>query len=100
MDQYLEYAAQPGSNVPQALPRQRLAVLSPIWRAPPLTLEYPDGDVHTLVGWSGSAPGEACGLQVFLTQPTPATPAGCGTTGPARVAHPARGSRSWPWPRT
>ena len=43
MDQYLDYEVRPGSNVPQGLPRQRLAVLSPIWRAPALTLEYPRG---------------------------------------------------------
>ena len=30
-------------QLPQGLPRQRLAVLSPIWQAPALTLEYPDG---------------------------------------------------------
>jgi hypothetical protein len=75
MDQYLEYEVRPGSNVPQGLPRQRLAVLSPIWRAPALTLTYPDGEVRTLVGWSGSAPGEACDLQVFWTRHAAGTPA-------------------------
>jgi hypothetical protein len=75
MDQYLDYEVRPGSNVPQGLPRQRLAVLSPIWRAPALTLEYPQGEVHTLVGWSGSAPGAPCGLKVFWTRHEPAAPA-------------------------
>ena len=75
MDQYLEYEVRPGSNVPQGLPRQRLAVLSPIWRAPALTLKYPQGEVHTLVGWSGSAPGAPCDLQVFWTRHEPAAPA-------------------------
>ena len=65
MEQHLEYAVRPGSNVPQGLPRQRLAVLSPIWRAPALTLDYPDGEVCTLMGWSGSDPGAPCDLQVF-----------------------------------
>ena len=65
--EYLEYEVRPGSNVAQGLPRQRLVVLSPIWRAPALTLEYPDGEVHTLVGWSGSAPrGPSCDLQDLL----------------------------------
>lgn len=72
MDQYLEYEVRPGSNVPQGLPRQRLVVLSPIWRAPALTLEYPDGEVRILMGWSGSDPGAPCGLQVFWTRQEPA----------------------------
>ena len=38
MQQYLEYEVRPRSNVPQGLPRQRLPVLSPVWRGPPLTL--------------------------------------------------------------
>ena len=75
MDQYLEYEVRPGSNVPQGLPRQRLPVLSPIWRAPALTLTYPDGEVRTLTGWSGSAPGAPCGLMVFWTRPEPEAPA-------------------------
>ena len=75
MHEHLEYEVRPGSNVPQGLPRQRLPVLSPIWRGPALTLEYPDGEVRTLVGWSGSAPGEPCGLMVFWTRHEPAAPA-------------------------
>ena len=75
MDQYLEYEVRPGSNVPQGLPRLRLPVLSPIWRGPGLTLEYPDGEVRTLVGWSGSGPGESCGLKVFWTRHEPTAPA-------------------------
>ncbi|MBM4300012.1 MAG: hypothetical protein FJ121_00545 [Deltaproteobacteria bacterium] len=74
MEQHLEYEVRPGSNVPQGLPRQRLAVLSPIWRAPALTLSYPDGEVHTLMGWSGSAPGAPCDLQVFWTRYEPTAP--------------------------
>jgi len=75
MDQYLEYEVRPGGNVPQGLPRQRLLVLSPIWRAPALTLEYPHGEVRTLMGWSGSDPGAPCDLQVFWTRHEPAAPA-------------------------
>jgi hypothetical protein len=75
MDQYLEYAVRPGSNVPQGLPRQRLVVLSPIWRARVLTLEYSDGEVHTLMGWSGADPGIPCDLRVFWTRHEPGAPA-------------------------
>jgi hypothetical protein len=72
MKRYLEYEVKPGSNVAQGLPRQCLAVLSPIWQAPALTLEYPDGEVYTLVGWSGSAPGAPCNLRIFWTRHEPA----------------------------
>jgi hypothetical protein len=75
MHQYLEYEVRPGSNVAQGLPRQRLAVLSPIWRAPALTLKYPDGEVRTLMGWSGSAPGAPCDLKIFWTRHEPTAPA-------------------------
>jgi hypothetical protein len=100
MHQYLEYEVRPGSNVPQGLPRQRLAVLSPIWRAPALTLKYPDGEDHTLMGWSGSAPGAPCDLQVFWTRHTPAAPvvalaiggdAGVRHFGPGGADDPAQG---------
>jgi hypothetical protein len=75
MSRFLEYAVRPGSNVAQGLPRQRLAVLSPIWQGPALTLEYPDGEVRTLMGWSGDRPGAPCELRVFWTRHTPAAPA-------------------------
>jgi len=75
MNSFLEYEVRPGSNLAQGLPRQRLAVLSPIWRAPALTLTYPDGEVRTLMGWSGSAPGVPCDLQIFWTRHEPAAPA-------------------------
>ncbi len=75
MQQYLDYEVKPGTNVAQGLPRQRLAVLSPIWRGPALRLEYPDGEVQTLVGWSGAAPGGPCEVRVFWTRPEPAAPA-------------------------
>jgi hypothetical protein len=75
MESFLDYEVEPGSNVAQGLPRQRLAVLSPVWRGPSLTLEYPHGEVHTLVGWSGSAPGAPCDLRVFWTRHEPTGPA-------------------------
>jgi len=75
MEEFLEYEVKPGTNVPQGLPRQRLVVLSPVWRGPDLTLEYPDGETYTLVGWSGSAPGVPCDLQVFWTRSEPDAPA-------------------------
>ncbi|MHB9073194.1 MAG: hypothetical protein ACYC6G_06695 [Desulfobaccales bacterium] len=75
MNHFLEYEVKPGSNVAQGLPGQYLAVLSPVFRAPALTLEYPDGEVYTLVGWSGSAPGAPCDIQVFWTRHKPTAPA-------------------------
>lgn len=75
MHLYIDYEVKPGSNVAQGLPRLRLAVLSPVWRAPALSLAYPDGEVYTLVGWSGSAPGVPCDLQVFWTRHKPTAPA-------------------------
>ena len=72
---FLDYEVRPGSNVAQGLPRQRLAVLSPIWQGPALTREYPDGEVRTLTGWSGDGPGAPCELRVFWTRHTPAAPA-------------------------
>ena len=107
MHQYLEYEVRPGSNVPQGLPRQRLPVLSPIWRGPALTLEYPDGEVRTLVGWSGSAPGESCDLKIFWTRHELTAPAvalaiggdaGVRHLGLAAPKNSPRGCRSWPWP--
>ena len=71
----LEYEVTPGKNVPQGLPRLRLAVLSAVWRGAALRLEYPDGIVHTLVGWSGPGEGGPCELRVFWTQPGPEGPA-------------------------
>lgn len=75
MEQYLEYEVKPGTNVSQGLARQLLLVLSPIWRGQALTLEYPDGEVYTLLGWSGAAPGEPCELRVFWTRQAPTEPA-------------------------
>ena len=98
--QHLEYEVRPGSNVPQGLPRQRLMVLSPIWRGPGLTLKYPHGEVRTLVGWSGSAPGAPCDLQVFWTRHEPQAPAvalaiggdaGVRHFGPGAAADPVQG---------
>jgi hypothetical protein len=75
MNPYLAYEVKPGNNVAQGLPRQHLAVLSLIWQGPGLTLEYPDGEVYTLVGWSGPDPGSPCGLQVFWTRHAASAPA-------------------------
>ncbi len=74
---FLEYEVCPGANVPSGLPRQHLSVLSPIWRGPALSLEYPDGEVHNLRGWTGSGPGGPCDLQVFWTRHRPGAPAVC-----------------------
>jgi hypothetical protein len=94
MKQFLEYEVKPGSNAAQGLPRQRLAVLSPVWRAPALILEYPDGEVYTLVGWSGSSPGVPCDIQVFWTRHKPTAPAvALAIGGDAGVRHCGPGDR-------
>ena len=77
MKNFLEYEVHACANVPAGLPRQRLAVLSPIWRGHELRLEYPDFTVHLLQGWCGPEPGEPCDLQVFWTRPQPQGPAVC-----------------------
>src|SRR4030042_3484460 len=91
----LEYEVTPGKNVPQGLRRLRLAVLSAVWRGAALRLEYPDGEVHTLVGWSGPGAGGPCELRVFWTRPGPGGPAGAlaigGGGGGRQVFPPGRG---------
>lgn len=77
MKYLIDYEVSSGANVPQGLPRQLLAVLSPIWRGLALRLEYPDGEVHTLVGWSGPDKGSPCELRVFWTRHQPGAPAVC-----------------------
>ncbi|MHB8069761.1 MAG: hypothetical protein ACYDIC_17855 [Desulfobaccales bacterium] len=77
MEIFLEYEVHPCANVPGGLPRQRLAVLSPIWRGECLRLAYPDGAVHLLQGCSGSEEVEPCGLRVFWTRHQSQTPAVC-----------------------
>jgi hypothetical protein len=71
----LPYEVKPGENLPGGLPRQFLVVLSPIWRGPALAIEYPDGDIETLWGRTGS--GEPCEVRVFWTRENPRGPAVC-----------------------
>lgn len=87
MEKYLEYEVHPCVNVPGGLPRQRLAVLSPIWRGDGLRLAYPDGAVHNLQGCCGKE--EPCGLRVFWTRHQPQAPAVCLALGGDR------GLRDW-----
>jgi len=103
MKPYLEYEVRPGSNVAQGLPRQHLTVLSPVWRGPALTLKYPDGEVYSLVGWSGSGPGVPCDLQVFWTRHESTAPAvALAIGGDAGVRHfkpgvPDEGAQGFPF---
>jgi hypothetical protein len=71
----LDYEVKPGKNFPPGLPRQSLVVLSPVWRGSALHLEYPDGEVETLVG--RGVGGEPCEVQVFWTRENPQGPAVC-----------------------
>jgi hypothetical protein len=94
MNQYIEYEVKPGGKVSQGLRRQRLAVLSPVWQAAALTLEYPDGEVYTLMGWSGSGPGTPCDLHVFWTRHEHTAPAvALAIGGDAGVRHCGPGER-------
>lgn len=67
----IEYEVIPSDNVPAGMARLTLAVLSPVWRGPSLELEYPDGEVRTLVGWQGAGAGQAAELRVFWTRAEP-----------------------------
>jgi hypothetical protein len=71
----LDYEVKPGDHLPGGLPRQSLVVLSPVWRGPALTIEYPDGDTETL--WGRTARGEPCEVQVFWTRQDPGGPPVC-----------------------
>lgn len=77
MQYYIEYEVIPCANVPEGLAPLTLAVLSPVWRGPSLELEYPDGEVRTLVGWSGSGTGHPAELRVFWTRHEPGGPPVC-----------------------
>jgi len=77
MENFLDYEVLPCDNVPAGLPRQRLVVLSPIWRGESLRLEYPDGAVHLIQGLCGSGEEGPCDLQVFWTRHQPQAPAVC-----------------------
>lgn len=71
----VEYEVRPGENLPEGLPRQRLVVLSPIWRGPTLRLEYPDREVEILAGCDEG--GQPCNVQVFWTRKDPDGPPVC-----------------------
>lgn len=50
MQYIIDYEVLPSGNVPEGMARLELTVLSPVWRGSSLELEYPDGEVRTLVG--------------------------------------------------
>ncbi|MBM4275938.1 MAG: hypothetical protein FJ134_15985 [Deltaproteobacteria bacterium] len=75
----IEFEVASGPDVPGGLPRQVVPLLSPLWRGPALRLEYPDGAVHTVVGWrqgrdGAGFPGE---LQIFWTRHDLSAPPVC-----------------------
>lgn len=77
MHYIIGYEVRPCGNVPEGMARVELTVLSPVWRGLSLELEYPDGEVHTLVGWQGSGAGEPAELRVFWTRRAPGGPPVC-----------------------
>jgi len=74
---FLDYEVMPGDNVPGGLPVLRLAVLSPVWQGQSLSFEYPNGDRHTVIGWSEAGGGSPCGVRVFWTRHQAQGPAVC-----------------------
>lgn len=72
---YLYYHVRPHEHLPDGMRPVTLAVLSPVWEGPALTLTYPDGWEQTLIGWT--ARGQACGLKIFWTQGPEAGPTVC-----------------------
>ncbi|MDD2902739.1 MAG: hypothetical protein PHU44_09935, partial [Syntrophales bacterium] len=77
MKSFIDYEVSACPNVPAGLPRQRLTVLSPIWRGRTLRLEYPDGTVHVLKVCSGPDAEGLEELRVFWTRHQPEAPAAC-----------------------
>lgn len=77
MQYIIQYEVIPSGNVPEGMARLELIVLSPIWRGLSLDLEYPDGEVRTLVGWSGAGAGSPAELRVFWTRHEPGGPPVC-----------------------
>lgn len=73
----IEYEVIPSENVPLGMAPLILTVISPVWRGPSLELTYPDGEVHTLVGWQGAGAGQAAELRVFWTRSEPGGPPVC-----------------------
>ncbi|MBM4294259.1 MAG: hypothetical protein FJ126_05055 [Deltaproteobacteria bacterium] len=75
----IEFEVAAGPNVPGGLPRHLAPLLSPVWRGPALRLEYPDGAVHLLVGWSENQDGAGSSgeVQIFWTRHEPDGPPVC-----------------------
>ena len=109
MENFLDYEILPCANVSEGLPRQRLAVLSPIWQGEILLLEYPDGAIHVLRGWSAALNPE---LLVTSKSSGPATSSRAprsawlsaattvsGTWALGRRTPQPKVTPSWPWPR-
>jgi hypothetical protein len=77
MHYIIEYEVISCGNVPHGMARVSLTVLSPVWRGLSLELEYPDGEVRTLVGWRGAGAGEPAELRAFWTRRQPGEPPVC-----------------------
>jgi hypothetical protein len=66
--EYIEYRVPPNPNVPDGMGLIRLPVLSPRWQGSELTIRFPDGEDHLLIGWSTSQGGSPANLQIFWTR--------------------------------
>lgn len=74
---YIEYAVKPNPNVPEGMARTRLAVLSRRWTGSALTIRFPDGEEHLLLGWSTAHGGSPARMQIFWTRHESGAPAVC-----------------------
>lgn len=89
MQTLMPYRVLPCRNVPAGMARQEFLVLSPIWRGPSLTIQFPDGVEITLTGRQRT--GRPCELRVFWTRHQPKAPVVClviGGTGGIRETWP------------
>jgi hypothetical protein len=72
---YLYYHVRPHEHLPAGMRPVTLAVLSPVWQGPEITIIYPDGWQQTLIGWiAAGSPGD---LKIFWTQAPEPGPTVC-----------------------
>ncbi len=73
--EYLWYQVRPTRELPAGMAGQTLAVLSPVWQGPEMTVVFPDGWQMTLRG--RTATGQPCHLRVFWTEAAVGEPPVC-----------------------
>jgi len=99
---YVHCGVAPNPNVPAGMATVRLAVLSPRWRGPRLTLRFPPEKYYVLAGWSAVGGGAFCGLELFWTRREEGGPAVClalGGDGGLKMALCGSGGEEPDWTR-